>query len=146
MYYRSSNTRHAIYGFDSLCAAARATGHRGDATLHAALGGESGIAGIVERYIGIVAADGRINHHFSGINIVRLRLMLVRHFSWLAGGPQRNVLFVPASSERREDRADLPALTVLADGLDDALQQCAVPNSARRRFLALFNPALQMAA
>lgn len=144
--YRTINTRHAIYGFDSLCAAARAAGHRGEPTLYAALGGEPGIADIVERYIGIVAADGRINHHFSGINIVRLRLMLVRHFSWLAGGPQRSFPFVPANDHGRQHNADGHALGILADDLDNALQQCQVPSSVRRRFLVLFHPALQIAA
>lgn len=144
--YRTSNTRHAIYGFDTLCAAARAAGHRGEPTLHAALGGEAGIASIVERYIAIVAADGRINHHFSGINIVRLRLMLVRHFGWLAGGPQQNFPFVPANDNGRQHAADIHALGILGDDLENALQQCQVPLSASRRFLALFNPALQIAA
>ncbi len=144
--YRTRNTRHAVYGFDTLCAAARAAGRRGEPTLHAALGGDAGISQIVERYIGIVAADGRINHHFSGINIVRLRLMLVRHFSWLAGGPQQNFPFVPGAGNGRQHAADAFALGILADDLDNALQQCDVAIGPRRRFLALFLPQQQMAA
>lgn len=144
--YKTSNTRHAIYGFDALCAAARAAGNRAEPTLHQSLGGEAGIARIVEHYIGIVAADGRINHHFSGINIVRLRLMLVRHFSWLAGGPNQDFPFVPAPGNGRQHAADAFALGILADDLDNALQHCEIPLGPRRRFLALFNPQQQMAA
>ena len=50
----------------------------GGRELYDDLGGESGVATIVDQFLWLLADDRRINHYFAETNLVRLRTKLIR--------------------------------------------------------------------
>jgi len=57
------------------------------APLYERLGGRPAIQAVVDEFIGNVAADARINKHFAGANIGKLKSNLVDQICEAAGGP-----------------------------------------------------------
>ena len=57
------------------------------APLYERLGGRPAIQAVVDDFIGNVAADARINKHFAGANIGKLKSNLVDQICEAAGGP-----------------------------------------------------------
>jgi hemoglobin len=79
--------RWAALALITLGVAGCATAPRRDLTLHDELGGQAGIAALVDAFLNRVADDYRIVDSFSGANISRLRRLLEEQFCEVSGGP-----------------------------------------------------------
>lgn len=141
--FQGSNPRHSIHVFDVLYEAARDV-RAADARLHAALGGEDGIAAIVDGFVRLTSLNPRLRHHLEAVNLVRFRLMLRRLFTALAGGPPSPFPFVQVGSAAAS--LDLPTLEALLADLEAALTLLGVEPRQRARFLQQFQPLQQIAA
>lgn len=141
--FQGSNPRHSIHAFDVLYEAARGV-RAADARLHAALGGEEGIAAIVEGFIRLATLNPRLRAQLESVNLVRFRLMLRRLFGALAGGPPSPFPFVQVGSEAAS--SDERTLEALLLDLDAALTLRGVERRQRARFVGLFQPLRQIAA
>jgi hemoglobin len=108
----------------------------GSASLYDQLGQEPGITGVIDSFIGIVAADARINHFFSNANIARLKTLLVLQVGMASGGPQkytgRDMKSAHAGMGIRE--ADFNAL---AEDLYMAMDRSDVPFRLQQRLMAV---------
>jgi len=108
----------------------------GSASLYDQLGQEPGITGVIDTFIGIVAADARINHFFANANIARLKTLLVLQVGMASGGPQkytgRDMKSAHAGMGIRE--ADFNAL---AEDLYRAMDRSDVPFRLQQRLMAV---------
>lgn len=93
---------------------------------YAAVGGGPAIAGVVDRFYGLVLDDDRLNGYFEGIEMVRLKRHQVALVSQVMGGP--------VGYEGRELRAAHAGMSIssddfgaVADHLVTALTEAGVP-------------------
>jgi hemoglobin len=105
-------------------------------TLYDQLGQEPGITNVIDNFIGIVAADSRINHFFANANIARLKTLLVLQVGMASGGPQkysgRDMKSTHAGMKIRE--ADFNAL---AEDLYMAMDRAHVPFRAQQKLMGV---------
>lgn len=141
--FQGSNPRHSIHVFDVLYEAAHGV-RAADARLYAALGGEDGIAAIVDGFVRLTSLNPRLRRHLEAVNLVRFRLMLRRLFTTLAGGPPSPFPFRQVGSEAASH--DLQTLEALLADLEAALTLRGVEPRPRARFVGLFQPLRQIAA
>lgn len=141
--FHGTNPRHSIHAFDVLYEAARGV-RAADARLHAALGGEAGIAAVVDGFICLATLNPQLRPQLEAVNLLRFRLMLRRLFGTLAGGPPSPFPFVQVGSA--EASADERTLQALLSDLDAALTLRGVEPRQRARFVGLFEPLQRIAA
>ncbi len=113
-----------------------AQGAAASASLYDQLGQEPGITSVIDTFIGIVAADSRINHFFANANIARLKTLLVLQVGMASGGPQkypgRDMKSAHAGMGIRE--ADFNAL---AEDLYLAMDRTDVPFRLQQKLMAV---------
>lgn len=110
-----------------------------ESSLYDELGGEHGIAAIVDGLIHNVAADERIRHHFRGIHVAGFRDRLETHFCDVAGGPCEWT--GRSMREAHENLGIHPAaFNALVEALIDAMDDLAIGQGAQNAFLARLAP------
>lgn len=110
-----------------------------DDGLYIALGGEEGVARIVERLVDGVTTDPRIEGIFAASDFVRLRRTLREQVCYLAGGPctytGRDMTSVHA-----DHGVTTREFNALVEQLQFAMDAEGVPNRAQNRLLAKLAP------
>ena len=108
-------------------------------TLYDQFGGESGMAKVVDEFIGVVVADGRINSFFKNTNIDYLKMQLNNQFcSATGGGCQYSGRdMVSAHAGMGVNTADFNAL---AEDLQEAMTRQGVSSSAQNKLIAKLAP------
>lgn len=108
-------------------------------TLYAQLGGQSGVAAIVDRMLEIILADPRIKDTFDGTPLPRLTRTLNEQFCVLGGGP-----CVYTGDPMKEVHQGLAitegGFNALAEDLQSAMEALAVPSRVQNRLLARLAP------
>lgn len=109
------------------------------ATLYDDLGGEAGIARIVERFLDRMAADPEVAPFFAKTNMERFERLLKEHLCELADGPCRY-----SGDSMRDVHRGLgvtdAAFTALAEDLEMAMDDVRVPFHVQNRLLARLAP------
>ena len=107
--------------------------------LFAALGGQPGIARLVDDLVPRLAADARIGPSFKDTNLRELNKQLGDQFCVVAGGPCRyeGGSMKEAHAGLRIDKADFNRLVEL---LQDAMDARAIPFAEQNRLLARLAP------
>lgn len=110
-----------------------------DESLYQALGGQEGIARIVEGLLINIADDPRIVHHFAETDIDRLNEKLVEQFCVESGGPCDYT-----GDSMRDSHAGLNLhegdFNALVEDLIKAMEAEGVPVTAQNRLLARLAP------
>jgi hemoglobin len=110
-----------------------------DDSLYRALGGEPGIAVIVEKFLVRIADDLRIVRHFSEANIPRLQQLLVEQFCVESGGPCTYTGDTMLESHRHLTLTDAD-FNALVENLTGAMDEANVPVTVQNRLLAKLAP------
>ncbi|MDH0864082.1 group 1 truncated hemoglobin [Mitsuaria sp. GD03876] len=110
-----------------------------DDALHRALGGDEGIARIVNGMVDRAYADPRIQKKFDGVNPKALKESLSNQFCVLAGGSCRyeGETMKNAHAHLALDKADFNALV---EDLQLSMDEQRVPFTVQNRLLALLAP------
>jgi hemoglobin len=108
-------------------------------TLYDKLGQEPGITAVIDKFIGIVAADARINHFFGHANVPRLKALLVQLLGMASGGPQKY-----AGRDMKTSHAGMGVrvadFNALAEDLYLAMDQSNVPFTTQQKVMAMLAP------
>ena len=117
---------------------AASVAHADDA-LYRDLGGQQGIAGVVDDFIVNVFADPRTQPYFAKASKKRLNAKLREQFCVLAGGPCK---YTGSSmkSVHKNLKIDRAAFDATVEDLQDAMDKNHVPFHAQNRFLAKLAP------
>lgn len=111
----------------------------GARTLYDDLGGEAGVARVVDGMVERSLADPRIAWSFDNTNHDRLRRLIAQQFCHLSGGPcearARTMRAAHAHLGLRERH-----FNALVENLQDAMDEARVPFRAQNRLLALLAP------
>lgn len=107
----------------------------GQSTLYRELGGEQGLAEIVDNLIMEIARDERILPRFADSNVARFRENITEHFCDLADGPCD---YTGDSMEQIHRGMDISGaeFNALVEDLITAMNQAEVPIGVQNRFLA----------
>ena len=110
-----------------------------DDALYRSLGGEEGIARIVDGMIDRAYADDRIKRKFDGVNPKALKESIRKQFCHLSGGPcvYDGETMVKSHAHLALDKADFNALV---EDLQFAMDDHKVPFTVQNRLLALLAP------
>ena len=110
-----------------------------DDSLYQALGGQAGIALIVEGLLINISDNPRIVHHFEDTDIDRLHDMLIEQFCFEAGGPCEYTgdSMIDSHAGMQINEGEFNALV---EDLVDAMQAQGVPVTAQNRLLARLAP------
>jgi len=103
-------------------------------SLYDRLGGKPAITGVVDDFIGNVAADGRINRRFEGVNIPRLKGLLVDQICAATGGPCKYTGRPMAEAHRGMNITDAE-FGALVEDLVKALDKFKVPAQEKDELL-----------
>ena len=110
-----------------------------ETTLFEDIGGREKIAGFTTLLIGHLKSDPRISHFFAESDMTRLHDRLTDYFCHVSGEQRSyrgaNLFYAHKGLDIRE--ADFDAL---AEDLEDAMDEAAVPYSKQVRLLALLAP------
>ena len=108
-------------------------------TLYEALGGEPGVAALVDGLIQRATADARIRDSFKDTNLKELAHQLRDQFCTLTGGPCRyeGDTMQKVHAGLHIDRVQFNALV---EDLQAAMDACQLPFSTQNRLLALLAP------
>lgn len=122
------------------CATSAGPSHAQSApTLYAQLGGQPGVAAIVDKMLEIVLADPRIKDTFDGTPLPRLTRTLNEQFCVLGGGP-----CIYTGDPMKEVHQGLAitegGFNALAEDLQSAMEALAVPSRVQNRLLAQLAP------
>ena len=109
------------------------------ATLYDDLGGEKGIARIVERFLDRMAADPEVAPFFEKTDMERFERLLKEHLCELADGPCRYSGDSMNDVHRGLGVTDA-AFTALAEDLEMAMDDVRVPFHVQNRLLAKLVP------
>ena len=109
------------------------------ATLYDDLGGEQGIARIVDRFLDHMAADPEVAPFFAQTNMERFERLLKEHLCELADGPCRYSGDSMSDVHRGLGVTDA-AFTALAEDLELAMDDLRVPFRVQNRLLARLAP------
>ncbi|MBB1162846.1 group I truncated hemoglobin [Aquariibacter albus] len=108
-------------------------------TLYQQLGGAPAIAKVIDDFVGIVAADSRINFQFAKTDIPRLKQLLREQFGQALGGPERY-----SGRDMKSSHAGLgitnAQFNALAENLYEALNRNGVPYRVQNVILAKLAP------
>jgi hemoglobin len=110
-----------------------------DANLFAALGGEAGIARIVDDLVDISLADPRIADIFAPSDLVRLRRTLKEQFCYLLAGPC-DYTGMDMASSHRDHGITTAEFNALVENLQVAMSREGVPFRAQNRLVARLAP------
>lgn len=110
-----------------------------DDDLYQALGGQAGIARIVEGLLINISENPRIIHHFQDTDIDRLHDKLIEQFCFEAGGPCEYTGDSMAESHTGMDLTESD-FNALVEDLIAAMQAQGVPVTAQNRLLARLAP------
>ncbi len=115
------------------------TGTVAEKPLYERLGGEPAITKVVDDFVGIVAADDRINHFFANANIPHLKEMLVKQIGAATGGPQKydGKSMPEAHAGMNITDADFGALV---EDLGKALDMNKVPEKEKGELVGALGP------
>ena len=107
--------------------------------LYEALGGQPGIARLVDELVPRLAADPRIGPSFKDTNLRELNKQLADQFCVVSGGPCRyeGASMKDAHATLRVDKADFNRLVEL---LQDSMDARAIPFAEQNRLLARLAP------
>ena len=107
--------------------------------LYEALGGQPGIARLVDELVPRLAADPRIGPSFKDTNLRELNKQLADQFCVVSGGPCRyeGASMKDAHAALRVDKADFNRLVEL---LQDSMDARAIPFAEQNRLLARLAP------
>ena len=109
------------------------------ATLYDDLGGEAGIAHIVDRLLDRMAADPEVAPYFAKTNMDRFERLLKEHLCALADGPCQYTGDSMSDTHRGLGITDA-AFTALAEDLELAMDDVRVPFHVQNRLLARLAP------
>jgi hemoglobin len=110
-----------------------------DQTLYQRLGGKDAITGVVDDFIGNVAADTRINKRFGGADIPRLKMMLVNQICSAAGGPC-TYTGRDMKSAHTGMNIQSPEFDALVEDLVKSLDKFKVPEREKGELLGVLGP------
>jgi hemoglobin len=110
-----------------------------DDSLYRDLGGEKGIARIVEIATKHYLTDPRVKTTFEDTNIERFKHMFAEQFCALTGGPCKYTGHTMAEAHKGLHLKDAD-FTFVVEGLQDALDEVGIPFRVQNRFLALLAP------
>lgn len=110
-----------------------------DDELYRSLGGEAGIAQLVDRFLRNLAGDERVRHFFAETNIRRFRALLEQQFCVLAGGPCIYTGDSMAVAHRRQNISEAD-FNAVVENLWDAMEQTGLPVGAQNGLLAVLAP------
>jgi hemoglobin len=110
-----------------------------EATLYDDLGGEQGIARIVEAFLDRMAADPEVAPFFDDTDMERFERLLKEHLCSLADGPCTYTGDSMRDSHRGLGITDA-AFTALAEDLEMAMDDVRVPFHVQNRLLARLAP------
>lgn len=110
-----------------------------DDALYRGLGGEEGIARIVDGMVDRAYADDRIKKKFDGVNPKALKESIRKQFCQLSGGPcvYDGETMAKSHAHLALDKADFNALV---EDLQFAMDDQQVPFTVQNRLLALLAP------
>jgi hemoglobin len=110
-----------------------------DEALFQRLGGQDGIARIVEGTVNLWLADERVKDDFDNINLTRLKKRLVDQICQLAGGP---CVYRGRSMAASHNGLNLTQMkfNAVAEDLLSAMDQQGVPYWTQNRLMALLAP------
>jgi hemoglobin len=116
-----------------------ANANAADDALYRSLGGEEGIARIVDGMIDRAYADDRIKKKFDGVNPKALKESIRKQFCVLSGGPCKyeGETMKNSHAHLALDKADFNALV---EDLQVAMDDQQVPFAVQNRLLALLAP------
>ena len=112
---------------------------RADDTLYITLGGQAGVATIVDRAVTLFFADPRLRDDFDNIAPARLKARLADQICQLSGGPcqYRGRSMTSSHAALHIDRARFNAV---AEDLQTAMEQAGIPYWTQNRLMALLAP------
>lgn len=107
--------------------------------LYQEFGSKEGVAQVVDEFIGVVAADPRINGFFKSANIPRLKSMLNEQFCELTGG---GCTYSGADMKSTHSSMGLSSahFNALAEDLQVAMSKQSISSSAQNKLLAKLAP------
>lgn len=108
-------------------------------TLYERLGGMSAITAVVDEFVANVAADTRINRYFVGVDIPRLKRLLVEQICQASGGPCQYTGRSMKESHMGMGLTDAD-FNALVEDLIMALDKFNVPEQEKNELLALLGP------
>jgi hemoglobin len=107
--------------------------------LYDQLGGEQGVAALVDQFLFNLADDKRINHFFVETNLKRFRAKLIEQFCALSGGP-----CTYSGDSMQQSHAGMginhAAFNALVEDLIEAMEHLSIATGAQNRLLALLAP------
>ena len=112
---------------------------RADDTLYAKLGGQAGMARIVDRAIPLYMADPRIKADFDNINPDHLKTRMTDFLCQLTGGPCAYKGRSMAASHKGLHLREAE-FNAVAEDLQTAMEQAGVPYWTQNRLMALLAP------
>lgn len=116
-----------------------ACAHVPQRTLYEELGGQEGVAQIVELLLTRISEDPRIAEHFAAVDILNLNDKLIEQICFESGGPcvYTGKNMVEAHAARKVSHADFNALV---EDLVWAMDQRDIPRPAQNRLLKRLAP------
>jgi hemoglobin len=112
---------------------------RADDSLYSSFGGKEGITKIVDDFVGIVAADKRINFQFAKTDIGRLKGHLVEMVCAATGGPCKYTGRDMGSAHAGMDITEAQ-FNALAEDMRRAWDKNGVPFRRQNKLLAMLAP------
>lgn len=108
-------------------------------SLYDRLGGQPAITAVVDDFIGNVAADPVINKRFLGVDVPKLKVLLVEQICSATGGPCRYTGRAMKESHRGQDITDADFNAMVGD-LVKTLDKFKVPEREKTELLTLLSP------
>ena len=108
-------------------------------TLYAELGGETGVADIVDQMLREIAGDPRVAESFARSNLSRLRRLLEEQFCEISDGPCEYSGFSMQESHRGMNVTETE-FNAVVECLIDAMETQRVPTATQNRLLARLAP------
>lgn len=112
---------------------------RAETTLYADLGGEAGIASIVEHATAAFLADPRIRHTFDETNMDRFKIKLAEQLCMVSDGPCTYTGQSMAAAHKGLHLRNVD-FNALVEDLQDGLDKAGIPFATQNRLLARLAP------
>ncbi len=123
----------------TLTAGCTSTNPQPPGTLYAELGGESGVAGLVDQMLREIAGDPRVAESFARSNLSRLRRLLEEQFCEISDGPCEYSGFSMQESHRGMNVTETE-FNAVVECLIDAMETERIPTATQNRLLARVAP------
>jgi hemoglobin len=123
----------------ALAALLAACAHRGEDRLYRELGGESGVARLVEAFLAELAGDERVVAQFADTDIDRFQRLLTEHLCHVSGGP-----CAYSGDSMRDVHAGMnishAQFNAVVEDLIAAMNSLRLPMRTQNRLLAVLAP------